>query len=78
MTKPNPAFTPANNPSGPFQVAPNFLTGCDPARAQSAHKGGLFVALADGSVRFVSGDITPATWAAACDPRDGAPLGGDW
>jgi prepilin-type N-terminal cleavage/methylation domain-containing protein/prepilin-type processing-associated H-X9-DG protein len=74
-----------NTPTGPgyppcamFQVQPNYLTGCDPGRAQSGHTGGMNVGMGDGSVKFVSGSISPATWAAACDPRDGAPLGADW
>ena len=36
------------------------------------------VGLGDGSTRFVSGSISAATWAHACDPQDGNPLGSDW
>ena len=36
------------------------------------------IGLGDGSVRFVSGGVSPTTWASACDPRDGVPLGNDW
>jgi prepilin-type N-terminal cleavage/methylation domain-containing protein len=61
-----------------FQVTPNWITGCDSSRAQSPHSGGISVCLADGSVRFVAEGISAATWANACDPRDGAPLGDDW
>jgi prepilin-type N-terminal cleavage/methylation domain-containing protein len=61
-----------------FQVQPNYLTSCDNGRAQANHIGGMNVCLGDGSVRFVSGSVTPATWASACDPRDGVPLGNDW
>jgi prepilin-type N-terminal cleavage/methylation domain-containing protein/prepilin-type processing-associated H-X9-DG protein len=61
-----------------FQVAPDFLHTCDASRPQAAHRGGINVALADGSVRFVSSGLSAATWAAACDPRDGVPLGSDW
>ncbi len=61
-----------------FQVAPNWRVGCDPARAQSGHPGGINVGLGDGSVRFVSGSISAATWANACHPADGIPLGSDW
>ena len=44
------------------QDSPNYITGCDPARPQSAHSGGLNVGLADGSVRicfhrYRSGDM---------------------
>jgi prepilin-type N-terminal cleavage/methylation domain-containing protein/prepilin-type processing-associated H-X9-DG protein len=61
-----------------FQVAPDFLNNCDASRPQAAHRGGINVAMADGSVRFVSASLSAATWAAACDPRDGVPLGPDW
>jgi prepilin-type N-terminal cleavage/methylation domain-containing protein/prepilin-type processing-associated H-X9-DG protein len=61
-----------------FQVQPNYLTTCDTARAQGPHTGGINVCLGDGSVRFVGAGISAATWAAACDPRDGAVLGPDW
>jgi prepilin-type N-terminal cleavage/methylation domain-containing protein/prepilin-type processing-associated H-X9-DG protein len=51
---------------------------CDNWRAQSGHRGGMNVALADGSVRNVSPAISQATWTAALLPNDGQPLGGDW
>jgi prepilin-type N-terminal cleavage/methylation domain-containing protein/prepilin-type processing-associated H-X9-DG protein len=73
------------DPAGPgyvqcnlFQVQPNWQTACDPSRGQSPHTGGINVGLGDGSVRFVGAGITAGTWAAACDPRDGVPLGSDW
>jgi prepilin-type N-terminal cleavage/methylation domain-containing protein len=61
-----------------FQVQPNFLTGCDNGRAQANHIGGMMVCLGDGSIRFVSQGVSAGTWANACDPRDGNPLGSDW
>ncbi|MCS7044965.1 MAG: DUF1559 domain-containing protein [Gemmataceae bacterium] len=61
-----------------FQVTPNWRTQCDPARAQSPHDGGINVILGDGSVRFVARATSAATWASACDPRDGNTLGSDW
>lgn len=61
-----------------FQIQPNFLTNCDPLRPQSMHPNGIMCGLGDGSVRFMTGGITPATWASANDPRDGVPLGNDW
>ncbi len=61
-----------------FQVQPMWNKGCDPARAQSGHTGGINVCLGDGSVRFVGGSISPATWALACNPADGLVLPGDW
>jgi prepilin-type N-terminal cleavage/methylation domain-containing protein len=75
----------SNNPTGPgypacamFQVNPSPLNGCDNGRAQSSHTGGINVGLGDGSVRFLSGTMSPTTWALACDPRDGAPMPSDW
>jgi prepilin-type N-terminal cleavage/methylation domain-containing protein len=70
----NPGYAPCNT----FQVRPDPLNSCDPSRGQSAHTNGMNVGLGDGSVRFVSGTISPTTWARACDPRDTLPLGSDW
>ena len=70
----NPGYAPCNM----FQVQPRYFGGCDPSRGQSAHTGGMNVALGDGSVRFVSAGISAATWASACDPQDGRVLGSDW
>jgi prepilin-type processing-associated H-X9-DG protein len=70
----NPGYSPCNM----FQVQPVAFQTCDPTRGQSAHIGGMNVGLGDGSVRFVTASISPATWASACDPRDGVSLGPDW
>jgi prepilin-type N-terminal cleavage/methylation domain-containing protein/prepilin-type processing-associated H-X9-DG protein len=51
---------------------------CDNWRAQSGHRGGMNVAMADASVRSVSPTVTQATWTAAMLPQDGQPLGPDW
>jgi prepilin-type N-terminal cleavage/methylation domain-containing protein/prepilin-type processing-associated H-X9-DG protein len=61
-----------------FQMQPNYLQTCDPSRPQSPHSGGINACLGDGSVRFVSSAVSATTWAEACDPRDGVPLGSDW
>jgi prepilin-type N-terminal cleavage/methylation domain-containing protein/prepilin-type processing-associated H-X9-DG protein len=47
-------------------------------RATSPHTNGINVGLGDGSVRFVNGGITAATWFAACTPAGGETLGTDW
>jgi prepilin-type N-terminal cleavage/methylation domain-containing protein len=70
--------TPGFRACRPFQTAVNWLTECDPSRAQTAHAGGMSVALVDGSVRSVSPGISDITWANACHPSDGQPLGADW
>ncbi len=51
---------------------------CNNWRAQSGHSGGMNVALADGSVRFVARGISQTTWDRALLPADGLPLGDDW
>jgi prepilin-type N-terminal cleavage/methylation domain-containing protein len=70
--------TPGYPPCYLFQVRPDWIHGCDSSRAQSPHAGGIQVCLGDGSVRFVAASISATTWAEACDPRDGEPLGSDW
>jgi len=65
-------------PSPMFQVQPHYINNCNPMVPQSPHTGGMNVCLGDGSVRFLSQSIDPVTWARACDPRDGLPLGGNW
>jgi prepilin-type N-terminal cleavage/methylation domain-containing protein/prepilin-type processing-associated H-X9-DG protein len=60
-----------------FQADP-LVQDCDNWRAQSGHIGGINVALADGSVRFVSASISQATWTNAMLPNDGNSLGSDW
>lgn len=50
-------------PASKFQVQPRpFNGGCDPTMASSPHTGGIQIALADGSVRFLSNSVTPFTW----------------
>jgi prepilin-type N-terminal cleavage/methylation domain-containing protein/prepilin-type processing-associated H-X9-DG protein len=71
--------------SFPTGVAAMFQTNCkgvpsscDGNRASTPHTGGINAALADGSVRFVSGGVSPATWWAAMTPTGGEVLGSDW
>jgi prepilin-type N-terminal cleavage/methylation domain-containing protein len=61
----------------PFQVAPRPAD-CDKNLAQTPHPGGMEVALADGSVRVVSGGVSQLTFWAACTPAGGEVLGSDW
>jgi prepilin-type N-terminal cleavage/methylation domain-containing protein/prepilin-type processing-associated H-X9-DG protein len=60
-----------------FQDRP-LVKDCDNWRAQSNHRGGINVCLADGSVRVVTPAISQATWSAALLPSDGVVLGPDW
>jgi prepilin-type N-terminal cleavage/methylation domain-containing protein len=68
----------ASGPTGTmFQVQPNAAT-CKHFLASSAHSAGMNVGLGDGSVRFLSGGMSNATWWAACTPAAGDILGSDW
>lgn len=59
-------------PASKFLVQPApYNGGCDPTMASSPHAGGIQVALADGSVRFLSSDITLYTWWYLCTPAGG-------
>jgi prepilin-type processing-associated H-X9-DG protein len=61
-----------------FQGAVNWLTGCNNNAAQSMHPGGMNVLLGDGSVKFATAAMAPATWGILCDPRDGLTVSNDW
>ena len=54
-----------------FQVAPAWSKGCDSARGQSGHMGGMNVSFGDGSVQFISGSIDNLSWQKLCHPSDG-------
>jgi prepilin-type N-terminal cleavage/methylation domain-containing protein/prepilin-type processing-associated H-X9-DG protein len=60
-----------------FQDRPS-VGGCDGLRAQSGHRGGMNVCLADGSARAVHPTVSRQTWADALLPADGQVLGPDW
>jgi prepilin-type N-terminal cleavage/methylation domain-containing protein/prepilin-type processing-associated H-X9-DG protein len=75
------------DPTGPasiFQPTPvitaqsGAVPFCDGGRASSPHSGGINVALADGSVRFIGNGISAATWWAAMTPMNGEIMGDDW
>jgi prepilin-type N-terminal cleavage/methylation domain-containing protein len=54
----------------PFQVGTIYQK-CDWHVIQTPHSSGMQVALGDGSVRSVAGNIPVATWTLACRPDDG-------
>jgi prepilin-type N-terminal cleavage/methylation domain-containing protein len=68
-----------------FQIQPvnpltTFANGggqCDPTRPSTPHQN-MQAALADGSVRSISGSIKVTTWAALLTPHDGDMIGADW
>jgi prepilin-type N-terminal cleavage/methylation domain-containing protein len=65
-------------PASKFQIMPNpFQTVCDTAVTQTPHTV-MNAGLADGSVRTISGGISPTTWWFALTPRGGEVLGNDW
>jgi prepilin-type N-terminal cleavage/methylation domain-containing protein/prepilin-type processing-associated H-X9-DG protein len=74
-----PAFATwiSSGPDSMFQTNPT-VPNCDLFRAQSAHPGGMNVALCDGSVRSLNPNLSGATWWAACTPNAGDTLGPDW
>jgi hypothetical protein len=60
-----------------FQLAPS-QTECNPYVPNSPYREGLLVAMADGSVRFLSGTMSESTFWAAVTPAGGEVLGNDW
>jgi prepilin-type N-terminal cleavage/methylation domain-containing protein/prepilin-type processing-associated H-X9-DG protein len=74
------------DPTGPthpaLQIQPktnsNGVGICNGGWTSSPHTAGANVGLADGSVRFVSGSISGATWWFALTPSGGETLGSDW
>ena len=60
------------DPTSGFQTRPER---CDPALPQTAHRGGILVSMADGSVRLVAPSVSPATWYAAHAPESGKDFG---
>jgi len=65
-------------PAPKFQVKPNFINNCTPWTPQTIHSNGIMVGIGDGSVRFLSANISNLTWERANDPRDGNVNGSDW
>jgi len=65
-------------PTSKFQIMPDpYQTACLTNLAQSPHSV-INVALADGSVRAVSGAVSGDTWWKAVTPNGGEVLGSDW
>ena len=70
--------TPCDTSPAKWQQQPVWNVNCNSYVYNSPHTGGMNVALGDGSVRFLTPSITPATWGNACNPKDGQVLGADW
>jgi prepilin-type N-terminal cleavage/methylation domain-containing protein/prepilin-type processing-associated H-X9-DG protein len=72
-------------PLGPtnaiIQARPPLAGGaavCSSCYASAGHSGGINAALGDGSVRFVTGTVSTASWWAVITPRSGDVAGNDW
>jgi hypothetical protein len=61
-----------------FENPTNAGSGCPTGIATSPHSGGMQISLSDGSSRFISRGISPATWTAVLTPNAGDNLGPDW
>src|SRR5262249_40934394 len=60
-----------------FQINPSSDT-CNVAYAQTGHTGGMVVALADGSARSLSANISAGTFQNLCTPNGGEIIGPDF
>jgi prepilin-type N-terminal cleavage/methylation domain-containing protein len=70
---------PFTNWNLPMQIAPNpYNTNCDPQRPSTGHPNAGQVMMMDGSVRGVSGTVTPATWVTVITPNASVAPGPDW
>jgi prepilin-type N-terminal cleavage/methylation domain-containing protein len=56
-----------------FQVQPTQAQ-CNRFVPQTSHTGGMLVMMMDGSVRYVSGSVSPVNWATALTPQGGEVL----
>ena len=75
----NPAVSVSSylpDPSITFQVAP-LISQCNGFFAQTPHRSGMLIALADGSVRTLAPSVAPSTYWALITPAGGEALG-DW
>jgi len=61
----------------PASACPQGSECCNSLTVQSPHQT-LNVAMADGSVRSISGSLSPNTWKQALLPNDGEVMGSDW
>jgi prepilin-type N-terminal cleavage/methylation domain-containing protein len=91
VTTGNPPVTRPSRSGATFQIAPRVWfqdswenprgpnpDECDWSIPQTPHRGGMVVALADGSVRTVRPSMSAETFWAAVTPAGGEVLGGDW
>lgn len=77
VTAGDPPVSTGSVPGKTFQVRPS-PSDCDPSVPQTPHAGGMLTALMDGSVRTVSGAVSPAVFWSAVTPSGGESLPVDW
>lgn len=77
ITQGNPPVSQPSFPGDTFQVAP-LRQSCTATLAQTPHRNGMVVGMADGSVRIVAGSISSAAYWAAVTPAGGEMPGNDW
>ena len=85
---PPPESSPSQNANdmlegvGSWNQPPLFgvpqLQATDRTRVYANHTSTCLVAMADGSVRGVSANVSQVTWQTALTPNDGLVLGSDW
>jgi prepilin-type N-terminal cleavage/methylation domain-containing protein len=73
VTAGDPPVSTGSVPGKTFQVRPSPAD-CDPSVPQTPHAGGMLTALVDGSVRTVSGAVSPAVFWSAVTPSYTFPL----
>jgi prepilin-type N-terminal cleavage/methylation domain-containing protein len=65
-------------PASKFLVRPTpYNGGCDPTMASSPHTNGIGIGMADGSVRYLSSNVTLYTWWYLCTPAGGEVVASD-
>lgn len=75
-TTPYPVTYPAFDAM--FVVPPDDRANCPTGVATSSHVGGMHIGLGDGSARFLTTTVSPATWTAVLTPKAGDTLGADF
>jgi prepilin-type N-terminal cleavage/methylation domain-containing protein len=73
-----PSFNYTTGPILGPQTNSTPYTACNPAQAHFLSISGCQIAMGDGSVRTISTNVSPVTWAFVCTPKGGEILGNDW
>jgi prepilin-type N-terminal cleavage/methylation domain-containing protein len=65
-------------PPDPGADFPNMPRGCYSTLANTPHRSGMLVALADGSARMIAASVSPPVYWGAVTPASGEILGAEW